>query len=447
MGRQATKKRKSNRGKARQRRIQRGVILGCVLAICAVCIAMIVSLNRPIEPQSSWYVSDGALEIAAPASGSDFRTTEGRDPDSGLTLLPNRVEPTKAPTAPPTEAPTPAPSVRSLTITAAGDCTLGGSVHQDTYLNFKRYVQNFGYDYFFSNVRPVFEADDLTIINLEGPITDVGKARHGSYVFKGDPDYTAIMTGSSVELCNVANNHSQDFGTEGLERTEALLDQAGIGWCGYEKVFRTQINGIRVSALGYLEWEIDKNVIVDAVRRERPNCDILIVNMHWGREKHYEPVKAQKTYGHAIIDAGADLIIGTHPHVYGGIELYNGKYIVYSLGNFCFGGNANPTDKRCLMFQQTFNVSPEGQVTSGGINVIPCSVSSVKNKNDFKPTIMQPQEGINLLTAMGKYSNITTSDAIWLANSYPEQVGIVTTAARAVSEPAARSEEATYNEA
>ena len=332
--------------------------------------------------------------------------------------------PVPTPTPTPTPEPTAAPTPVVLRITAVGDCTLGGSVHQKTYMQFKQAVQACGYDYFFSNVRGLFESDDLTVVNLEGPLTDVGQDRRGSYVFKGDPDYVQIMTGSSVELCNVANNHSQDFGTEGLIRTAQILDAAGIGYCGYDKVFRTTVNGVQISALGYLQWEIGLDKVLDAVKAERPNCDMLIVNMHWGKEKHYEPMKAQKNYGHAVIDAGADLIIGTHPHVYGGVELYKGKYIVYSLGNFCFGGNANPSDKRALMFRQNLIVSPEGAVSDGGIDVIPISISSTRGKNDYRPMVMAAEDGVKLLQAMGKYSNFS-DQTLWLPDSYPVRVGMV----------------------
>ena len=442
MGKSVTKKGKISkaerkRAARRRRMLITGVIYAGVALFCVGCLVAISLLKRPVEPQNTWYIEDGALEIAAPgmnesglsvASGS-VTTTEGGD-ESGLRVLPARV--TEAPTAVPTEAPTVEPTVdptttsRTITITAAGDCTLGGSVHQETYGTFKKYVQTYGYDYFFQNVRHLFEADDLTVLNLEGLITDVGKARHGMYVFKGDPDYVNIMTGSSVELCNVANNHSNDFGVEGLKRTAELLEQSGIGVCGYSKVYHTTIKGVRITALGYLEWEINLNKILDAIKAERPNCDILIVNMHWGREKHYEPVAAQKEYGHAIIDAGADLIIGTHPHVYGGVEKYKGKYIVYSLGNFCFGGNENPSDKRCLMFQQTFNVDGFGQVSDGGVNIIPCRISSVTNKNNYQPTIMQPEDGVKLLKAMAHYSNIGKGNFEWMPGCYPEQIGLIT---------------------
>lgn len=398
------------KGKKKAAKWQRWMpVYGAVALICVACLMFLAKRGQPVDVVETM----AALETPLP-------TVEHMTPDPTATPVPTPI-PTEAPTPEPTAAPTPV----TITITAAGDCTLGGSVHQDTYMRFKRVVQSYGYDYFFANVRAIFQADDLTVLNLEGPLTDVGSGRKGSYVFKGDPDYVNIMTGSSVELCNVANNHSQDFGTEGLTRTAEILEAAGIGCCGYTKVFRTEIKGVRISALGYLEWEIDKQKIVEAVQAERPNCDILIVNMHWGREKHYEPVKEQKAYGYAIIDAGADLIIGTHPHVYGGVEKYMGKYIVYSLGNFCFGGNANPTDKRALMFRQAFVVSPEGEVSDGGVDIIPCSVSSEAKKNDYRPTVMSFADGTKLLGLVAKYSNFSDGGFVWLPGSYPEQAGLL----------------------
>ena len=90
--------------------------------------------------------------------------------------------------------------------------------------------------------------------------------------------------------------------------------------------------------------------------------------------------------GHIAVDEGADLVIGSHPHVIQGYEKYNGRYIVYSLGNFCFGGNPNPSDKDCMIFQQTFTVTGNDVATDDNINVIPCSISSVSNSNNYQPT-------------------------------------------------------------
>ena len=280
MGSKAAKKRKMTKAaKRRRRQMQRWGAYAAVVMLCVGCLVTFSMLGRRGDAAVDRYAQDPEVEIAAPAMDG-VSTAMGRsiDGDSALTVLPADTEaPTPEPTPEPTQSPTPtpAPTARTITITAAGDCTLGGSVHQDTYMNFKKYVQNYGYDYFFSNVRNYFESDDLTVLNLEGPITDVGKARHGSYVFKGDPDYVNIMTGSSVELCNVANNHSQDFGTEGLERTAELLEQAGIGWCGYSKVFRTTIKGVSISAIGYLLWETDLNRILDTIAAERPSSPVV----------------------------------------------------------------------------------------------------------------------------------------------------------------------------
>jgi len=132
--------------------------------------------------------------------------------------------------------------------------------------------------------------------------------------------------------------------------------------------------------------------------------------------------------GRAIIDAGADLVIGTHPHVFGGVELYKGKYICYSLGNFCFGGNTMPSDQRAMMFQQVFKVSPSGEVSDGGINVIPCRVSGDSKKNDFQPFILGAKAGTKLLKNIARYSNLN-KNTLWMTASYPEQIGLIKTAA------------------
>ncbi len=112
----------------------------------------------------------------------------------------------------------------------------------------------------------------------------------------------------------------------------------------------------------------------------------MLPSTHWGTEKETVPDETQIELGHIAVDEGADLVIGSHPHVIQGYEKYNGRYIVYSLGNFCFGGNPNPSDKDCMIFQQTFTVTGNDVATDDNINVIPCSISSVSNSNNYQPT-------------------------------------------------------------
>lgn len=407
--------------------------------------------GAPDEAEAPADATDEADALAeAPADapdGADALTeapAETPDEADALAEAPTDA-PTEAATAEPVQAATEAP-VKSqpteapvndgtvlLTITAAGDCTFGGQVGSKGSRNFKKCVEKFGYDYFFTNVRDLFMSDDLTIVNLEGPLTTVEKPQKKGeeFLFKGDPDYVKVLTGSGVELCNLCNNHTLDYGKEGLKETAKVLDDYGIGYCGYSKAYDAEIKGIRVRALGFTWWRYDRKEIVKAVKEAREGCDLLIVNIHWGDERVYTQDNRQTELGHAIIDAGADLILGTHPHVYQGIESYKGKYIVYSLGNFCFSGNANPADKRCLIFQQTFSFNPglgisQANILDQGINIIPATISSRRDVNDFQPTIMDAENGMAMLKAVASKSvNFDMTKARWTKDNYLLTYGLI----------------------
>ena len=114
---------------------------------------------------------------------------------------------------------------------------------------------------------------------------------------------------------------------------------------------------------------------------------ITIVIFHWGNEKEEVPDSNQMTLGRLAIDEGADLVCGHHPHVLQGIEEYKGKNIVYSLGNFCFGGNSYPSDMDTMIFQQTFTVDKNGVKADNVTNVIPCSISSEYDYNNYQPLL------------------------------------------------------------
>ena len=192
-----------------------------------------------------------------------------------------------------------------------------------------------------------------------------------------------------------------------------------------------RIKGVRVTALGFTKWDHTVEQVTEAVSQARQGCDLLIVNMHWGWERQHQQCHDQTDMGRAAVDAGADLVIGTHPHVYQGIEKYRGKYIVYSLGNFCFAGNANPDDKRCLIFQQTFSFNPgmgiaQANILDAGINIIPASISSVENMNDFAPTALPAQAGAALLREVAECSvHFAMGDILWMEDNYLEANGLM----------------------
>ena len=148
--------------------------------------------------------------------------------------------------------------------------------------------------------------------------------------------------------------------------------------------------------------------------------------MHWGEELRARPTDTQVRYGRALIDAGADLVLGSHPRVVGGLEQYKGKYIVYSLGNFCFGGNRNPSDKNCLIFQQMFEIASDGTVSDGGISLIPARVSSSDDTNDFQPYILTGEQGVRLLGGVIGVSELEPSQVVWMPDGYEVEQGLVT---------------------
>ena len=145
----------------------------------------------------------------------------------------------------------------------------------------------------FANMRSLFEADDLTIVNLEGPLTTVEKPKKHGYVFKADPACVQILTGSGVELCNLANNHSMDFGAAGLKQTAEVLSGNGIGYCGFTEAWSAEMKGVKVTALGFTKWDHTVEQVTQAVSTARQDCDLLIVNMHWGWERQNQQCHAR----------------------------------------------------------------------------------------------------------------------------------------------------------
>lgn len=279
----------------------------------------------------------------------------------------------------------------SFTISAVGDCTFG------TDENFAyegsmpaKYDEVGDFNYFFENVKAVFEADDLTIVNFEGTLTDSTTREDKQFAFKADKSYAEILTDGFVEAANLANNHSKDYGEQSYNDTMDALDEAGITNFGYDRVAIKKVKGIKVGLVGTyvladglgVKDSMEKNI--QDLKDE--GAQVIIASFHWGEEKAEYPNDVQVELAHAAIDAGADLVLGHHPHVLQGIEQYKGKNIVYSLGNFCFGGNMYPSDMDTMIFQQTFTLKGGKLQEDNVTNIIPCSISSAEDYNNYQPT-------------------------------------------------------------
>lgn len=300
------------------------------------------------------------------------------------------------------------PDKVSLTISSTGDCTLGTDENFSYSTSLNAYFESYGADYFFQNVRSIFQKDDLSIVNMEGTLTDETAREAKTFAFKAPAKYAAILSGSSFEAANLANNHSHDYGKKSYTDTISALDDAGIASFGYNRVKIFKVKGIKVGVTGIYELadhqkrasQVKKNIKA----LKKAGAQIIIVNFHWGIEKQYTPDENQKALAHLAIDEGADLVIGHHPHVLEGIEKYNGKYICYSLGNFCFGGNSTPGDTDSMIVQQTFTFHKGKLKKSSKLNIIPCSITSSSGYNDYCPVPLTGDEKQRVLDKISQYS-------------------------------------------
>ncbi len=291
-----------------------------------------------------------------------------------------------------------------ITISAAGDCTLGVDSRYNSVFN--GYYNRKGAAYFLKKVRPVFAKDDLTIVNFEGTLTTSKNRARKSFTFKGPAKHASILTKGSVEVANLANNHSRDFGAKGLADTKRTLKKRGIAYCQNSTIAYKTVKGTKVAFLGFNELSgVTKAQIKAGIKKaKKAKAAIIIVSFHWGIERDYYPASVQKKLGRYAISCGASLVLGHHPHVLQGIEEYKGRYIVYSLGNFCFGGNTNPKDKDTMIFQQTFTVKNGKLTKKDDARIIPCSLSGSKSTNTFQPRILKGAEKKALVKKMNRLS-------------------------------------------
>ncbi|USB32259.1 CapA family protein [Paenibacillus sp. YPG26] len=243
----------------------------------------------------------------------------------------------------------------SLLIHFGGDTIFSGKVAEK--------MEQYGIDFPFKHVKDLFLKDDLTILNLETPVTTRGiGAKNKQFVFKAHPDALKAMKKAGVDAVNVANNHTLDQGVQGLLDTMDHLHANKIPFAGagrnsseaYAPVY-IERKGAKIALFGFsrvlpeLSWNAqadrpglagvyndDVQLAVKSIQDARKKADLVIVVAHWGRERVTVPDSTQTLLAHSFVDAGADLVVGGHPHVLQGVEQYKGKWIAYSTGNFIF---------------------------------------------------------------------------------------------------------------
>ena len=294
-----------------------------------------------------------------------------------------------------------------ITISAIGDCTIG---YDESFGQGNRFDQVYAANghnpaYFFENVLHILSDDDITVANLETVFTNAAKKASKAYRFKGPPEYARILEEGSVEVVNLANNHMFDYYQKGYDDTVETLNASTVGHFGYDEYHIEEIRGVKIGFAGFHigagGWGHRKQSITNALEKLRPQVDLLVLSYHWGVEGKYTESADQRSLARFSIDNGADLVLGHHPHTLQPIEIYKERAIAYSLGNFVFGGNRNPKDKDSIILRQSFEFDAESRHLEKIYEpeVIPVSISSVADRNDYRPT---PVEGAAAVRISGK---------------------------------------------
>ena len=324
----------------------------------------------------------------------------------------------------------------TITLSAAGDVILGGdpkiksALGQSSPSFFTQLIDRYGTAYPFSNVSGYFRSDDVSIVNLECTLTNGGKSKAKSHSFRGSPSYASMLADAGIEVCNLSNNHSRDFGTAGHKSTVAALKRTNVRWCDFSNngTYTVKKDGLSVK-IGFAGFQTPTNLssMQKRVKALARRCDVVVTSFHWCDTKEWTQrnYPSDRRMARAAIVAGADLVLGHHRHVPAGNETYKGKYIAYHLGNFVVGikhlsdSEGRPfTDS--MIFQWTFTVDKNKRIGAQSIRVIPCTTSTTGEKypvtdsfgmagapiNNFRPAVLSGAQGEALLARIRALSTV-----------------------------------------
>ena len=350
-------------------------------------------------------------------------------------IAPLDVSPTPTPSPTPEPTPTPTPEPKTYTLSVIGDCTLWSNANYAQHPAGYAGVINGDYSYPFSNTIQYFENDDFTIANFECILSDKSLAYDYTQVyfpFIAPTEYANIMIDGGVDFVTTANNHIMDCYEAGETSTYDTLEAYGIpfGKEGQAQLYTTDsglVIGIYCSGK---DLAPNKDKALNAIQQLiDEGAEYIICAFHWGQELYYEPNKAQIDLAHACIDAGADLIYGSHTHCLQPIVEYGDGLILYSMGNWTFGGSTMPSDPDTAIVQVELTRNDDGSISRTGMDVIPCCVSSKidaamaneQNYNDYRPTPYEEgSEGYNRvlskLTGEFEASSQGADYSDWLAS-------------------------------
>lgn len=266
----------------------------------------------------------------------------------------------------------------TIDLSIVGDCMLATFKGQNFAGSLNWYAEHREPGYFFARVKGIFERDDFTIANLENVLTDndlseIPKEGNSPFWFKAPTRHCDILKAGSIEAVSLANNHTDDYGSQGYKDTVAAVSKAGLKYGTEQRTFYLKKNGFVIAVICHGLWyEAQASDIVRRIKAASKHSDYQIVFYHGGAEAVHQPESWRIRASRRLVDAGADLVIGNHPHVLQPMEEYKGAHIVYSLGNFCFGGNSTP-ESRTVIYKMLLTIK-DGHVQKQDASLIPCYV-------------------------------------------------------------------------
>lgn len=267
---------------------------------------------------------------------------------------------------------------------------------------FQRYIEQYGYGYPFEKLQVLFANDDITLVNLECMLNDSAKDSTSRLRFRGPESYAAIFPASSIEVANLANNHAADFGKEAVQTTVAALDSQGVKYCGTTEMGNyccfVEVKGVRVGFVGvyplYHKEHPEKLEQCFSELKES-GCQVIVASLHCGTEYNEIHGNIHDGYAKKLQKLGAHLIIGNHPHVPQGINVFDGITQVYSLGNASFGGNTG-VDEVLRVIQgsvvQFRLVFEDGEYTGHQMTIWPIHISGTSPENNYQPVLVEGKE-------------------------------------------------------
>ena len=301
----------------------------------------------------------------------------------------------------------------TVTVTCVGDCVLGSEEKtRSLSYSFDSRVNELGYEWPFSGLSAYFSTDDITFVNLEcALINSKSSIVRRLYNFRGPTAFAKILSSSSVEIVNIANNHYPDYGTEGKTSTKKALKAEKISYSGYGITCVIEVNGHKIGFGGIRETKYKQKktqIKTDIDKLKKAGCDVIIYSCHFGTEYERTHNELQTEMAHYAVDCGADIVIGHHPHVVQGIEIYQNRPIFYSLGNCVFGGNLALTERDGLMVRLCLDFEEE-KYAGVRVFLVPILTTSAAPANDFHPVPAKGEDAQRILDKLQQDSQISLS--------------------------------------